>query len=757
MSKRLPSNKIQEAVGKWPFQPLLPDRSFTLSPLEKSALAAWKAHGQMGRGGNAFKKLTRQQLNRFIQPIEAVLLHLGIPQGGEFRLLRCVSMLLLEMHRRQTSLWAWDDLAWMETVGKTQKEFKSNHRGFLLASKGSSRRDRQCLSACAYLLCEIPIYQLVTGHQPLVSAQCVFGRVAVEKAIQTLTAESNRVGRTSWMVSVATCSALLANRCPDLEKLSLPLLEKLYEKHSHGVKLKRSYLTLSESLHNLKVLPNCLPMPWEGSRSGVTIGIADTISADWARLIQAWYENSTESDAARAYVKSVVGKAARWAAEKYPAAASAQQWTRSTARAYVAAVSKMKAGQWQHPKYKSTRNQGKPLRAAYQARLLAGLRLFFRDCHESEWFPISFNPDRCLATPKFILAKRGPNPRPMAPAQWAKLQEAGLYLTEEDFPVANTMMAKQGFIPKICYPLDMNRTMALVWLHTGLRSDEIRRLQVGCIRPTPFEGNETSSSTPAICYLTVPVGKNGRGFSKPVPALVGDAIEAWERSRPSVPKHWDYKTAEAVDFLFVWRGKQVSPKYLNRTIIPVLCRKAGIPIEDALGKITSHRARHTLATQLGDAPTPMSVSDLQRWLGQLSRGALGYYANENVRTLLDAYAAANHISVDKRQLEQLKEPPTSGSALANTEETGPSVDLVHGFCTYDFFTSCSRGTPCENCSFYKPKDSLYSLLHEARSQLLHLLHHLPLSKEARQAVQDMIALNEMLEAIIRRDEENRLS
>ena len=753
MTKRKVRN---EAVRNWPFQPLPFDRSFILSQLEKNALAAWKARGHTGKGGNAFTKQTRQQLDRLIQPIEAVLLHQGFPKGGEYRLLSCVSLLLHEMHRRQTSLWAWDNTAWIETVGKTLRDFKSLDTVSQGSGKKSACRDRQCILACAYLLCEIPIYQLVTGHQPLVSAQCMFGRVAVEKAMQTLTAESNRIGRTSWMVSVATCSALLANRCPDLEKLTLPVLEKLYEKYSTSVRLKRNYITLSTILYNLKVLPNYLPTPsWK--RRGVAIGIADTISADWARLIQAWFDTSTESGAVRDYVKAAVAKAARWAAEKYPAAASAQQWTRSTAIAYVAAVSRMNVGQWQHPKFKSTPNLGKPLRAAYQARLLASLRMFFRDCHEWEWFPVSFNPDRYLATPRSVSANQVPNPRPIAPALWTKLREAGLSLTEEDFPIANSALLKQGVTPKIYYPLDMNRAMALVWLHTGLRSDEICRLQVGCIQPTHPEGNESSPSTPAICFLTVPVGKNGFGFSKPVPELVGNGIEIWEGSRPAVPKHWDYKTAEAVDFLFVWRGKRVACEYLNRTIIPVLCRKAGIPVEDALGKITSHRARHTLATQLGDAPTPMSDSDLQHWLGQLSRGSLGHYAHVNQRTILEAYATANHISVDKRQLEQLKEPTTIGGTVATEGESVPSVDLGHGYCTYDFFAQCSQRTPCANCTFYKPKVSLYSLLQEAKSQLLHMMRHLPLSKEVRRAAEDGVAANETLEAILRRNEENQVN
>jgi hypothetical protein len=38
---------------------------------------------------------------------------------------------------------------------------------------------------------------------------------------------------------------------------------------------------------------------------------------------------------------------------------------------------------------------------------------------------------------------------------------------------------------------------------------------------------------------------------------------------------------------------------------------AGIPVEDARGKITCHRARSTIATQLFNAKEPMSLFELQ--------------------------------------------------------------------------------------------------------------------------------------------------
>src|SRR5882672_7638456 len=81
--------------------------------------------------------------------------------------------------------------------------------------------------------------------------------------------------------------------------------------------------------------------------------------------------------------------------------------------------------------------------------------------------------------------------------------------------------------------------IALVWLFAGLRSDEIRRLRVGCIR---MQGEEvkvadTDAVLPAdtICWLEVPANKTGADFVKPVDRAVGEAILAWEEVRPEQP------------------------------------------------------------------------------------------------------------------------------------------------------------------------------------------------------------------------------
>lgn len=723
------TDRNKNSVRNWPFELPPLNREVTLSPLENAELALGEAQGYWQREGQSLKTVIKEPLHRLVQPIEAALLHWRIPKGrGEEACGRvCISLLLHEMHRRQTSLWAWDATAWIEIVGHTNEEFKRTHHAFEHAHQISTYHYRSYVLACAYLLCNIPIYQLVTDYNALHAAQHIFGGVAVEKAQQALTTESVRIGRgVSWMVSLATCSALLANRSPEVNKLTLPVLEKLHETYSHHKELKNSYILLSQLLYNSKITPNCLRTPYKGR--DWAIGIDDTLSADWADMILAWFNNSPKPENVLKQMKSLVAKAARWATEMYPDAASPQQWTKRMAIAYVGAVTRMKVGQWLHPRAKPTPEWGKPLNAHYQATMLAALRSFFRECHKSDWLSLSFNPNDDLATPNSVLRKRMRNPRPIAPTEWTKLEEAGWSLTLEDLPVSNIAMVRHhNATPCSWYPLVMMRALAVVWLCTGLRADEIRRLRVGCIRPALGEEDESnSSSLPVICNLTVPVGKSGSGYTKPVPGAVGQAIKIWEKSRPAVPKHWDNSTSEAVDFLFVWKGKQIGPRCLNDIIIPMLCRKAGIPDGDDLGKFTSHRARHTLAFLLSNAPTPMSDSDLQDWLGHLSEDSLRWYLAINNRKLEEAYAAANHVSIDKRQLEQLKKPATKEGKLPGKGKSMPSVDLGHGFCTYAFYDDCSQRKPCTNCSFYRPKASLLSQAHEVKSQFTRMLHHLPL-------------------------------
>ena len=213
--------------------------------------------------------------------------------------------------------------------------------------------------------------------------------------------------------------------------------------------------------------------------------------------------------------------------------------------------------------------------------------------------PRRFDPDRSLMTPKSLVALIGPNPRAIADDIWAKLVWAGLNLTAADLPRRGP--AKRGLTRPHAYPIELCRALALIWLFAGLRKNEILRLRLGCIRWQRHDVTvpETGDTLPAsaVCLLEVPVNKTSTSFTKPIDPIVGEAIAAWEKVCPQGVKLPDERTGEQIDFLVLIRLTPVGPSYLNDTLIPTLCKKAGVPTADVRGNITSHRARSTIASQ----------------------------------------------------------------------------------------------------------------------------------------------------------------
>jgi integrase len=163
-----------------------------------------------------------------------------------------------------------------------------------------------------------------------------------------------------------------------------------------------------------------------------------------------------------------------------------------------------------------------------------------------------------------------------------------------------------------------------------LAADEIVRLKVGCVRwqredVTVLETGEVLPKD-AVCFLTVPINKTTTTFQKPVNPLVGQRITEWEQIRAaSQPPRTDRKTGAQVNYLFSHRGHSIGLSYFNTSLIPTLCKVAGIPREDEHGAITSHRARATLATLLYNAPEGLSLFDLMHWLGHTNPASTQQY------------------------------------------------------------------------------------------------------------------------------------
>ena len=260
-----------------------------------------------------------------------------------------------------------------------------------------------------------------------------------------------------------------------------------------------------------------------------------------------------------------------------------------------------------------------------------------------------------------------------------------------------------------------------------------------------YRYGRTMDFGPSLNRLVQPLNDNktATAFTKPVDRIVGDAIAAWEKVRPHGAKRADWKTGEFVDFLFMVRLTGVGKSYLNNALIPALCAKAGVPLADVRGNITTHRARSTIASQLFNAKEPMTLFELQEWLGHSSPSATQHYAKITPLKMAKSYADAGYFARNLRAIEVLVDQDVVRAGIASTEPW-KFYDLGHGYCTYDFFEQCPHRMACAKCDFYMPKQSTAALLLEGKANLLHLLQEIPLGEAEEAAVEDGVAAYEKL-------------
>ena len=630
---------------------------------------------------------------------------------------------------------AWSAQDWASLIGTGAGELQQSWPG----QAGSSARPYLLVYAC--LLGGFAAFDRVGRFHRRSLAWRVFGKEPVDDAIAQIRDVLAGWGyhrRCERDLTALVCHVLLLNRSPLLEDLSAEVLTRLrsdpamgqyFPGDLHGVHRAVAALGLAE--------PPAAPKYGDGP-DPIT-GAPDA----WTRWVERWHATSTLAPVTRGIYRVVLAKMGRWLAEEHPEITEPSQWNRQTCAAWVAAVDRMAVGDYSQSLNGKRGRAGDPLSPKTKSSYLRMARAFFRDLQEWEWIPRSFDPARALSTPRSLRALIGPDPRVIADDIWARLLWAGLNLEAADLPRADGRV----------HPVEMIRAITLTWLFSGQRSDEIARLRVGCVRwqhdGVPISGDcDQILARDAVCLLDVPVHKTGTAFTKPAGPLLGQAIEAWQAVRPDQPKMLDPKTGERAEFLFAIRAKRVARHYINEKIIPMLCRKAGVPASDVRGNITSHRARTTIASQLCNAKEPMTLFELQAWLGHASPETTQHYAEITPNTLTRAYRDAGYFERNVRTIEVLldRDAVTSGQAAAG--KPWQYYDLGHGLCSYTFFEQCPHRMACAKCDFYAPKDSSRGQLLEARASLQRMLVSVPLTDDERAAVDDgQAALDKLLERL----------
>ena len=460
-----------------------------------------------------------------------------------------VAVLLVHCAEKERTFWGWNTQEWVHLLGRDQAEFRRN------APAWAGEEVRPYLAAHAYLLGSFTEFHRLGSFQRLTLSWRIFGRDRVDGEIarlrQVLAEWGYRLGHgDDTLLPMVACQLFLLSRSPHLEDLGTELFDRVRRDGLLGGARLNAVHAVQRAVNALGF---CDPPPATTGRGTARAAGGAQI---WQRWVVRWYATSTLTPRARGNVRSRLLKVGRWIAAEHPDAADPMAWTRQTCATWVAALDRMNVGDYVHRTTGLDKRIGKPLQASTKDGHLSAIRRFFTDCQEWEWLPRRFDPGRALATPRSITALLGPNPRVIADDIWTKLLWAGLNLSHADLPETQS----GNF-----YPFELVHAITLSWLFSGLRSDEITRLRVGCIRwqhdDTPIVGDSDQVlARDAVCLLDVPAHKTGTAFTKPVDPILGQALDTWHTLRPSQPAR-DVIKAKCAPFL-----KLGKPERRNRMV-----------------------------------------------------------------------------------------------------------------------------------------------------------------------------------------------
>lgn len=736
MSQQQKQASSLESSWAWPINVSVYDRNPMLSEAEQAALRSrFFKEGQTKQERDSIKLI----LSRLLQPIEDVLSYLHADANTRYDMIR---VLLYETYRRGTAFWAWSGEEWLESICSDPTSFALRYGRSCDA--GNIDQARRFFPIFSYL-CHLPpdVDAWLQFFIPYAFARRIFGRAAIDEAVEQLMAILRSWGyhpnvRENFRTCV--CYLLLRNQSPYLEDLTSELLETI-ALTCPMPSVQQHLYRISRALHALGFIARDLPYA-QGSGLPAVSGTDGSVSAEWLSWCQRWRKQSTLQQRNGYYYPLL--KVGRWLNIHHPEIQSPADWSYELAGEFIAAVNEMKIGEWSDADQRSRmppEKIGLPLNPKTKNRVLGAMRTFLRDCQEWHWIPVRLNPHRALRTPGSIRKLIGPDPRIIEKVTWAKILWAAMNLEEQDLPVrAGTATA---------YPLEMVRAIAIVWCFAALRANEIQRLRVGCVR-WQYEDvmvSETGEILPkdATCFLDIPVNKTSTAYTKPVHPLVGKRITEWEQVRPQEqPEALDGKTGEMVQFLFSYRGQRVSRGYLTRFLIPLLCRKAGVPDEDSRGAITSHRARATIASMLYNAREPLDIFQLQKYLGHKNLSSTQSYVAVDPTKLANQVAKTGYLEQNLATIEVLLDQDAVRSGAAARGEPWKYYDLGHGYCLNDFWSECKHRMACARCPFYRPKESLADQLLEGQANLLRMLEFVQLTDEEKQLVTEGIDLHQAL-------------
>ena len=649
---------------------------------------------------------------------EAVLLRLARPLHDVYALRHqddgrrtlMTGMMFAQMQRRGRAFWQWTPSDWHEVVGTTSQDFATTH-GVPYGGRGL----RPFLLDVAYLLCGFAAFGplwTATAFYPM--ARIMFGANLLDGQIARLDTvlanEGYAIGHNSIKQRHQAISfLLLLNRSPWLDALSWEVVDRaavIMPAHPTSVLLGK----VSRALVALGVLtPRAsLPDPFPP-------GPSDGVPAEWYAWYLAWRASGSlglSPRVARNYGGYIL-YAGRWLAVRQPGIVSPEQWTEEVALAFRTAVLEetndvfVSAGGARDLARRDL--LGKRLSYEAISHFLAAMRRFFRDLHTkahvvgdgpAHRLPRHFEPREVLATPQHVQkALAGSEPRDIALAIWQRLAIQAARLTPTDLG------------PTPYWPFRAVQAMALLWVSTARRPNELLRLRRDCVRAEWEEGMADDAGDPLppgtavigteqgtkVHYLHIPSSKYGGPCWIWIPKYSADAIARWQAERGNERlAQFDPKDREFADLLFVHRGKRMGVTFLNRRLIPLLCAKAGVDPRDAEGAYTAHRGRSARISMLHACG--LELDDLAAYAIHKDTNTIKKYARRHPIHLHRKVARADTLST---VIEGLYDP---SAALRGTPSVrwflGYDADGTPQFCGLPAHQTCPHRLDCVRCGLF---------------------------------------------------------
>lgn len=647
----------------------------------------------------------------FITPLIDLVAHSGV---SERLAVPSVAAILWHVSKTGLPYWCWSETQWLD----------------LLNIRAGSR---PYLAAVAYHLGGFHTPQRIAKfRQSAIYASFIFGHSIFEsehaRLSQVLKSLGYEARHLKQFLSSVLGALMLENGDPRLENFTEALLLKGQAHRSEGV--ARSVGKVSHGLAALGILEK--PLRMRSYVSWRTKSI-EGIDPDWVKWCRRWRDTSTLHPRTRESNYSFILRTGIWLAREQPGVSSPVDWSLSTCAAFIAAVDRMTVGEWTLESGRGTKlnRLGLPIAPNSKGGFLHAVRRFFIDVELWGWARLKFNPRHHLATPRSVAFNSGINPRVIDDSSWLKLIWASLNLERKDL------------LSEIHYPLPMVQAMAVVWTHSGLRSNEIRRLAIGCAHTQSSDVvHEDGTTVPAgtLCYLDIPASKTFKALVKPVAAVVKERIDAWLLERPvNQAPLLDERTGEKVSYLFQFRGKRMGAGVINSTIIPMLCAKAGVPLEDSRGRITSHRGRASAVTALASVPQGMSLIELMQWSGHSSPSSTLHYIRIRPTKLAASFAKAD-------QMSHLISVLIDHDVIARqAQEPYAFYDLGDSYCSNPFWSSCPHRMACAGCDFNLPKASARAQVLESKASIRRYLEAVLLTADEKTIVEgDLDKLNGLI-------------